>query len=580
MSLRLALGQINCRVGDVTGNCARVIEGIERARGANVDIVVFPELAIPGYPPEDLLFRASFVRAAAAALEKVVEACGDITVVVGTIHDDGMLRNAAAVIHDARLIGLEYKQRLPNYGVFDENRYFVPGTTVRVYQRGGVSFGVTICEDMWYPNGPYCDQVTGGGASLLINLSASPYHLLKGRQRERMLGTRASDTASYVAYCNLVGGQDELVFDGQSVVLDPSGLPIARAKQFEEDLLLCDVDLESLRQFRQTTPNIGRPAGGLPSAAAPVVRVQLPQSPPVYRSGMPPRIEPQLSAVAEAHSALVLGVRDYVGKTGFKSVVLGLSGGIDSSVVAALAVEALGPGSVTVVAMPTRYSSAESLDDAKELATNLDITLVELPIDDVFQASLDALSPLFAGRPADLTEENLQSRIRGNMLMAISNKFGSLVLTTGNKSEVSVGYSTLYGDSAGGFAVIKDVPKTLVYQIAAHINDRAGKSIIPRRVLEKAPSAELRPDQKDTDSLPEYSVLDPILRAYIEDNTPAGVIVASGFDAATVKRTVGLVDRSEYKRRQSPPGVKISGRAFGRDWRLPISNAFSDTEAV
>ncbi len=576
MPLRIVLAQINPRVGDLAGNGTRIVQSIAQARDSGADIVVFPEMAIPGYPPEDLLLRPSFVRAAAAILDTVVQASKGLTVIVGTIHDDGLLRNAAAVIHDGSLIGLEYKQRLPNYGVFDENRYFVPGDSVRVYQRGSVCFGVCVCEDMWYPDGPYAAQVAEGGANVLINLSASPFHLLKGFQRVRMLGTRAADTAAYVAYCNIVGGQDELVFDGQSTVFDPSGATVARAKQFREDMLIADIDVEALRQFRLTTLNIGRAAYARPAGSTAVPRIDLPDTGSTQRAFIAARIEPYLAPVAEAYNALVLGVGDYALKTGFRSVVLGLSGGIDSSLVAAIAVNALGAQNVVGVAMPTRYSSDASLEDARQLATNLGMRLIELPIDSVFQASLDALSNVFADQMADLTEENLQSRVRGNMLMALSNKFGWLVLTTGNKSEVSVGYSTLYGDSAGGFAVIKDVPKTLVYQISKHINDAAGHAVIPLRVIEKAPSAELKPDQKDTDSLPEYSVLDPILRAYIEENSAAGSIISRGFEEATVRRTVGLVDRSEYKRRQSPPGVKISGRAFGRDWRLPISNAFSD----
>lgn len=576
MPIRLALAQINSRVGDLAGNGTRIVQAIAQARDSGADIVALPEMAVPGYPPEDLLLRPSFVRAAATILDRIVQASKGITVVVGTIHDDGLLRNAAAVIHDGALVGFEYKQRLPNYGVFDENRYFVPGDSVRVYQRGSVRFGVSICEDIWYPDGPYATQVSDGGANVLINLSASPFHLLKGLERERMLGTRAADTASYVAYCNLVGGQDELVFDGQSIVFDPSGATVARAKQFKEDMLIADLDVEALRQFRLTTANIGRAAYGRPSRIDKVPRVDLPETDSSSRAFVTARIEPHLAPVAEAYNALVLGVHDYVTKTGFRSIVLGLSGGIDSSLVAAIAVNALGAQNVVGVAMPTRYSSSASLEHARQLATNLEIRLIELPIDAVFQASLDALSKVFADKQFDLTEENLQSRIRGNMLMALSNKFGWLVLTTGNKSEVSVGYSTLYGDSAGGFAVIKDVPKTLVYQISEYINQVAGQAVIPVLVIEKAPSAELRPDQKDTDSLPEYSVLDPILRAYIEENSPAGDIISRGFEEATVRKMVGLVDRSEYKRRQSPPGVKISGRAFGRDWRLPISNAFSD----
>ncbi len=569
--MRIALAQINTTVGDLTGNRDKILAWMERAREVKADVVVFPEMAVTGYPPEDLLLKPDFVEAAMRTLHEIAPATRGLTAVVGSAYAEDDLYNAAAVLHDGHLAGIYYKQYLPNYGVFDENRYFQAGRQQLVFDRSGAILGVSICEDIWYPDGPPQAQATRAGAEVLINISASPYHIGKGQARERMLSTRAADNIAFVAYCNLVGGQDELVFDGHSLICGPEGEVVARGRQFAEDLVVADLDLR--RVFRQRLADPRRRKA--PRPADEFQRIQLsPLAPPPEREPVSPSLEPPLEPLEEIYQALVLGTRDYVQKNRFRRVVLGLSGGIDSSLTAAIAADALGPENVTGVAMPTRYSSPHSLEDAEQVARNLGVHFLMIPIDGLFQAFLDALAPVFQGLEPDVTEENLQPRIRGTILMALSNKFGWLVLTTGNKSEVSVGYSTLYGDTAGGFAVIKDVPKTLVYQLARHRNDRAGWEVIPRRVLEKPPSAELRPNQRDTDSLPPYEVLDPILHACVEERRGIADIVRSGFDEETVRRVAQMVDRSEYKRRQSPPGVKITPRAFGKDWRLPITNRY------
>jgi len=570
--MRIALAQINSTVGDLTGNRDQILAWMERAREVQADVVVFPEMAITGYPPEDLLLKPDFVEAAVRTLHEIAPATRGLTAIVGGVYAEDDLYNAAAVLHDGRLAGVYYKQYLPNYGVFDENRYFQAGRQRLVFARDGVLLGVSICEDIWYPDGPPQAQATQAGAEVLINISASPYHIGKGRARQRMLCTRAADNIAFVAYGNLVGGQDELVFDGHSLICGPEGEVIARGRQFAEDLVVADLDLRRLFRQRLTDPRRRK----APRPADEFQRIELsPLAPPPDRTPVSPTQTPLLEVLEEIYQALVLGTRDYVRKNRFRQVVVGLSGGIDSSLTAAIAADALGPENVTGVAMPTRYSSSHSLEDAEQVARSLGIRFLVIPIDDIFQAFLDALDPLFRGLEPDVTEENLQPRIRGTVLMALSNKFGWLVLTTGNKSEVSVGYSTLYGDTAGGFAVIKDVPKTLVYQLARYRNERAGWEVIPRRVLEKPPSAELRPNQRDTDSLPPYEVLDPILRAYVEERWGIADIVRSGFDQETVRRVARMVDHSEYKRRQSPPGVKITPRAFGKDWRLPITNGYS-----
>ncbi len=572
MTLRLALAQINTTVGDLVGNKNKIIARLTEARELGTDIVVFPELAITGYPPEDLLLKPDFVEAAMRTLNELVPASQGLTAIVGTVYADGDLFNAAAILHDGRLVDVYRKEYLPNYGVFDEDRYFQAGQQRKVFVRDHAVFGVSICEDIWYPDGPPAAQALQGGAQLLINISSSPYYMGKGRARERMIATRAADSTAFVAYCNLVGGQDELIFDGQSLICGPQGEVIARGKQFQEDMLVTDLDLRQVFRARLHGPR-QRKVNHANNHHFQFIELSGLEA--VSRSdSLSPALSAPLESVAEVYEALVLGTRDYVTKNGFRQVVLGLSGGVDSSLTAAIAADALSAENVMGVAMPTRYSSAHSLEDAEQMACNLGIRFLKVSIDEIFQAFLDTLTPLFVGRVADLTEENIQPRIRGTLLMALSNKFGWLVLTTGNKSEVGVGYSTLYGDTAGGFAVIKDVPKTLVYALSRYRNQVAGRDLIPQRVLVKAPSAELRPDQKDSDSLPEYDVLDPILHAYVEESSSMADIARRGFDKETVWRVIRMVDRNEYKRRQSPPGVKITPRAFGKDWRLPISNSY------
>lgn len=580
--LRIALAQVNPTVGDIEGNVARIVAGMEAAREGGADLVVFPELAVTGYPPEDLLLKPAFIERNLEAVRRLADASDGITAIVGFVDWRDDLYNAAAVLHDGEWVATCHKVYLPNYGVFDEDRYFHPGDSALLLRLGDVPIGVSICEDAWYPVGP--TRALGlAGALLIVNINASPYHLQKGRAREAMLATRASDNCAAIAYVNAVGGQDELVFDGQSLVIGADGRVAARGKAFVEDLLFCDLDLDAVRRLSLHDPRKRkerrRPAEDGVSA---VRTVALPPLPERARPGLPPRegaAAPSapaapLDPLEEAYRALVLGTRDYVRKNGFAKVVLGLSGGIDSSLVARIAVDALGAENVTGLFMPSRYTSGESREDAAAVARNLGIRLVEIPIDALFQRYLDDLATHLAGRPEDTTEENIQARVRGNLLMAFSNKFGWLVLSTGDKSETSVGYMTLYGDMAGGFAVIKDVPKTLAYALARHRNGT--KPAIPERVLSKPPSPELKADQKATDTLPPYEVLDPILKAYVEEDRSPAEIAALGFPAETVQRVIRMVDRAEYKRRQAPPGIKISPRAFGRDRRMPITNRFHD----
>lgn len=572
MILRLALAQINVTVGDLQGNRKRIIEGIRKARRAGAHLVVFPELAVTGYPPEDLLLKPDFVQAARKTLDSLIPETEGLAAVIGGVWVADDLFNAALVCADGKRVGVYAKHYLPNYGVFDENRYFQAGKENPVFRLGEMVFGVSICEDIWYPDGPPQAQAALGGAEVLINISASPYYQGKGEDRERMLSTRAADNRAYVAYCNLVGGQDELVFDGQGMIFDPDGHLIARAAQFEEDFLTADLDLKEVLRRRLFDPRRRRQAEEKGPKCPEKVLPPLPSS----RKARPltPKKTSPLTPESEVFQALVLGTRDYCRKNGFEKAVVGLSGGIDSSLTAVVAAEALGAERVYGVAMPTRYSSDHSLEDAETLARHLGIPFLHIPIEKVFQAFLEILRPHFKNMPEDLTEENLQPRIRGTLLMALSNKFGWLVLTTGNKSEVGVGYSTLYGDTAGGFAVLKDVPKTLVYRLSRFVNEIKKREVIPERVFQKPPSAELRPDQKDTDSLPPYEELDPILTAYVEESCSLEEIVRKGFEGETVQRVIRMVDRNEYKRRQSPPGIKITRRAFGKDWRLPITNRY------
>ncbi|GIW08287.1 MAG: putative glutamine-dependent NAD(+) synthetase [Dehalococcoidia bacterium] len=569
---RLALAQLNLTVGDLDGNAAKIRRSIAEARAAGAHLVAFPELALTGYPPEDLLLKPAFLEATRAELEKIARGTVGIVAVVGFVEAAGDSYNAAAIIHDGRIVDIYRKHYLPNYGVFDEYRYFRAGDRYPVYDMFGVKVGVNICEDIWYPVGPTTVQAFGG-AEVIVNINASPYHIGKWRFREKMLATRAWDCGVAVAYCNVVGGQDELVFDGGSMVFDQSATLIARSPAFEEDLLLVDLDVDAVFLARLHDPRARQSVDLFGDVAGKIDHVPVASEPLTPPAGMlTPRIVPRGDDVDEVYAALVLATRDYVRKNGFSAVHIGLSGGIDSSLVAAIAVDALGPENVTGVSMPSRFSSPGSKEDARALADALGIRFVTLPIEEPFQAMLDVLEPCFRGTPFGTAEENLQARIRGNLLMALSNKFNTLVLTTGNKSEMATGYSTLYGDMAGGFAVIKDVPKTLVYQLARRRNERG--PVIPETVLTKAPSAELRPNQKDEDSLPPYHLLDPILELYVEQDRSPQEIVALGHDPAIVNHVVRLVDRSEYKRRQAPPGVKITQRAFGRDRRLPIVNGF------
>ncbi|MBF8266876.1 MAG: synthetase [Dehalococcoidia bacterium] len=573
-TLRLAMAQINTTVGDLEGNTARVLEYIQRAKAQEADLVAFPEMVLTGYPPEDLLFKPSFIQANIQRMDEVVAHSQGITVVVGFVDSRGDIHNAAAVARDGQLLGIYHKIYLPNYGVFDEERYFKAGSECPVFVINGISIGVNICEDIWYALGPTAVQ-REAGAEVIVNINASPYYAGKRGFRERMVATRASDNQVYTSYTNMVGGQDELVFDGGSMAFDQRGELIARGKQFQEDLVVVDLDLEAALRYRLRDPRPRKERHILGTVGSPQVVHVSDYAPGKPKIALGPSVSEPLEPLAEIYSALVLGTRDYVLKTGFQKVVMGLSGGIDSSLTAAIAVDALGKENVLGVAMPSRYSAESSLLDARALAHNLGIEMITVPIEEAFKAMLHTLLDPFRGTKPDVTEENLQTRIRGNILMALSNKIGWLVLTTGNKSEVSTGYTTLYGDMAGGFAVIKDVPKTLVYKLARHRNAHGQpKNAIPTSVMEKAPTAELRPNQTDQDTLPPYDVLDRILQAYVEEDRSFADMVDMGFDQETVQRVITMVDRNEYKRRQSPPGVKITPRALGRDRRLPIVNRY------
>ena len=583
---RMAMVQMNPTVGDLDGNVRRIIGWLREAKKATPDLVAFPELAITGYPPEDLLLKPQFVADNRRALNEVIRACRDCVAVVGYVGQGPLtglrqgaaavlpagrheLYNAAAVIADRKLAMTYAKWYLPNYGVFDESRYFNPGCRLPLVTVKGTVVGVNICEDIWLPEGPTRGQANAG-AEVIVNINASPFHVGKSRSREEMLATRARDNRVILTYTNTAGGQDELIFDGHSVVMDYTGEVIARAKGFEEDLLVVDLNVEAVARARAAE---GRKAGLSRKGASPIDRIVLKGGPTTRRARLVPSTEMLADPLDEVYRALTLGVRDYVTKNGFKQVVIGLSGGIDSALTAVIAVDALGADNVLGVFMPSPYTSRESRKDTQELARRLGIELKTLPITPPFKSYLQTLKPAFAGTNVDTTEENLQARIRGNLLMALSNKFGHLVLTTGNKSEMSVGYATLYGDMAGGFAVIKDVPKTMVYELARRRNG-VGSEVIPKCILDRAPTAELRPHQKDEDSLPPYPVLDPILKAYVEDDRSVEEMVGMGFDRKTVLRVVGLVDRSEYKRRQAPVGIKITHRGLGKDRRMPITNKY------
>jgi NAD+ synthase (glutamine-hydrolysing) len=568
--LRVALCQLNMVVGDLTGNTERIIRALTVAEEAGADLAVFPELALTGYPPEDLLLKPGFVADNLEALAKVAAASERCAAVVGFVDESLDIYNAAAVCAFGEVQARYHKERLPNYAVFDEERYFTPGTgATQLVLIGGVRVGVSICEDAFSPTGPIAAQAASG-AELVVNINASPYYRGRLAERERMLATRASDASCTLVYVNTVGGQDELVFDGASVVVDANGDQLAAGPQFEEALMVVDLDIRPLYRKRLLDPR-GRKA----AQPLPVLEITPEPRQPPDAERLPAPNHTPLDRVEEIYRALVLGTHDYVVKNGFTDVVIGLSGGIDSSLVAAIATDALGAEHVHGVSMPSRFSSDHSKDDAADLAARLGIDYRTIAIEPAHTALLDMLAPSFAGKPEDTTEENLQSRVRGVVLMALSNKQGWMVLTTGNKSELAVGYSTLYGDTAGGFAVIKDVPKTMVYELCRwrnHVNPE--RAVIPESVITKPPSAELRPDQRDDQSLPPYEVLDPILEAYVEGDLTAGELVEAGFDETLVRRLVRLVDLAEYKRRQSPPGVRVTPKAFGKDRRVPITNGY------
>ena len=554
-NLRIAIAQINCTVGDLEGNYRKIADYLDKAKGLGVDIITFPELAITGYPPEDLLLKPKFIADNIEALHRTAKSVGEMVAVVGFVNQAGNdIYNAAAVIYKGDIKGVYHKMLLPNYGVFDENRYFAAGVAPSIFKAGNYAFGVNICEDIWRKDGPVARQVSYG-ANLILNINSSPYHAGKVKEREEIIKHEAKSNEVFISYTNLVGGQDELVFDGQSMIVDPEGKVICRAEAFKEDLLVADLDVPMIKTKRVKKAIIV--AKDLPSKPGPE---------------LPKRETLHMEPVQEVYQALILGLKDYVVKNGFSKVVLGLSGGIDSALVAAIASDALGKENVAGVFMPTHYSSASSESDARAVSSNLGIKFMTISIEQIYKLYLLALETQFAGLGMNVTEENMQARIRGNMLMALSNKFGWLVLTTGNKSEMSTGYATLYGDMAGGLAVIKDVPKTLVYKLAKYRNS-SGKAI-PDSVIKKEPTAELRLNQKDRDTLPPYETLDPIIKAYVEEDKGLGEIAAMGFDKATVARVINMVDKSEYKRRQSPPGIKITPKAFGKDRRMPITNKY------
>ncbi len=567
--MRLALAQMNSVVGDLDGNRAAILDRLGEARGAGADLVLFPELAVTGYPPEDLLLRPAFVRAARSSVEELAAETNGIVALVGAPHLDADLYNACYVLAGGEIRAVYRKRFLPNYGVFDENRYFASGDDLLLLRFGDIVAGPTICEDIWQPGPPTTDLALAG-AQLVLNISASPFHVGKDREREEMLRVRARDNSCFVAYCNMVGGQDELIFDGASVVFDDEGELVARAASFVEELLVVDLDPAAavgrrLRDVRRRALARER------AAVAPPLEVVF--EPPKEQSELARPVPAQpLDDLEQMREALELGLGDYVSKNGFGEVVIGLSGGIDSALTAAIAVGALGADRVHGVSMPSRYSSEATQSDAARLAESLAIDFREIPIEPMVEGFGAALASSFTGREPDLTEENLQARIRGTLLMALSNKFGWLVIATGNKSELSVGYSTLYGDLAGGFALLKDVYKTDVFALSRRLNERAGRELIPVSIIDRAPSAELRADQRDEDSLPPYSKLDGVLEAYVELDRSRDELAEDGFDPEVVERAIAMIDRAEYKRRQAPPGVKLRPKAFGRDRRTPITN--------
>jgi NAD+ synthase (glutamine-hydrolysing) len=571
--LRLALAQVNPTVGALAHNAGMIMKQIEKARRHEADVVVFPELTLTGYPPEDLLLKPQFISDNLDQIKKISSRVSGIVAIIGFVDRDesSNIYNSAAVIAGKKIIDVYHKIFLPNYGVFDEFRYFKPGKRFPVYSLNDIKFGINICEDIWHRDGPSVIQ-SRAGAELIININASPYEKDKQGTREAILRERSAENRVIIIYLNAVGGQDELVFDGSSMIYDHRGMMIARGRQFEEEMLIADLDMKTVRAFRKKNKT---DIGARPDLTLPAEEIRIPwKGGTIKKSPKRLSVRPGLSENEEIYRALVLGTSDYVRKNLFKGVVIGLSGGIDSSLVAALATDAIGNKNVTGLFMPSIYTSEESREDAFGLAKNLGIRIIEIPITGIFQAYIEELSESFKERAQDTTEENLQARIRGNILMAFSNKFDWLVLTTGNKSEMSVGYATLYGDMAGGFAAIKDVPKTLVYNLCGWRNSIGEHAVIPERVLVKEPSAELKANQKDTDTLPPYEVLDPVLKAYIEDESTFEDILKLGCDRDRTRKIIAMIDRSEYKRRQAPPGIKITSRAFGRDRRFPITNRY------
>jgi len=570
--LRLALAQINSTVGDLSGNKRKIRSYIKRARKFKADCVVFPELAVTGYPPEDLLLKPQFISDNIDAMNSIISETKGITAVVGFVDRNHGLYNAAAVISGEKLIDVYHKRHLPNYGVFDEYRYFKPGKRFPVYDLEGVRIGVNVCEDIWQARGPAKIQALSG-AEVIININASPYHVGKLSVREELLFARSQECGAIIIYVNMVGGQDELVFDGGSLIVDGNGNITGRGAQFREELLIADIDIRG--RIQKMTDRNKKELKNLLINEEYVENIKVSS---MFSGGQKPAIRRKkfvrMARSEEVYNALLTGTRDYVHKNGFSNVIIGMSGGVDSALVTTIATDALGKENIQGLLMPSAYTSQESYDDVYAQAENLGIKITTISIDNILKTYLNTLSDSFRGLKPDITEENLQARIRGNILMAFSNKFGWLVLTTGNKSEMSVGYATLYGDMAGGFAVIKDVPKTMVYELCQWRNEKAGRDLIPQRVLWKEPTAELRPDQRDTDTLPPYPVLDPILKAYVEEDRSFDEIIKLDCSVDCVKKVVRMVDHAEYKRRQAPPGIKITPRAFGKDRRFPITNRY------
>jgi len=569
-TIRIGMAQINSTVGDLIGNSRKIVEYIDRAKDLGVDVVSFPELAVTGYPPEDLLLKPSFIRDNGETLKRIARAARGITAVVGFVDKSEDIYNSAAVLHNGSIAGVYHKIHLPNYGVFDEERYFRKGTEPFVFFLDGIGIGITICEDFWHPEGPAIDESLAG-AEVIVNINASPYHMGKWRERLDLIQIRARENAAAIAYNNMVGGQDELVFDGFGMIADEKGNLLARGRLFEEDLVVADLDLENIFGARLHGPRRRNEESLRAVQTLRLASSRMNRKKPLLRK----RLSLDPNPVGEVLSALIVGVRDYVRKNRFKKVVIGLSGGVDSALAAVISVDALGSKNVIGVFMPSRYTSERSRRDTFSLAKSLKIRTLELPIESVYSALLSTLKGAFAGTRPGIAEENIQARIRGNILMALSNKFGWLVLTTGNKSEMSTGYATLYGDMAGGFAIIKDVPKTLVYKIARYRNSLEKKPFIPESILRREPTAELKPRQRDEDTLPPYKVLDPILKAYVEEDKDIEEITNMGFSQKTVMKVIRMVELSEYKRRQAPPGVKITPRAIGKDRRMPITNRYN-----